>query len=161
MSTPPSKACRAANPKRHLWTPLPPAYGWIDDQRPLPRTLQEARKLFGTKEVAGSANNPVILGWAKEVGLAKSYNDDAIPWCGLFWFMADARQKLAAWQADYNQFRPHTSLGGLAPQVYARNHSKDRARRSRPASPELRNGSTQRALTTNHKPTRKANRSSE
>jgi hypothetical protein len=45
--------------------PLPPAYGWIDDLRPLPRMLQEARKLFGTKEVAGSANNPVILGWAK------------------------------------------------------------------------------------------------
>lgn len=64
--------------------PLPPAYGWIDDLRPLPRMLQEARKLFGTKEVAGSANSPVILGWAKEVGLAKSYTDDAIPWCGLF-----------------------------------------------------------------------------
>ena len=79
----------------------------------------------------------------------------------LFSSMADARQKLATWQTDYNQFRPHTSLGGLAPQVYARNHSKDRARRSRPASPELRNGSTQRALTTNHKPERKANRFSE
>jgi hypothetical protein len=64
--------------------PLPPAYGWIDDLRPLPRMLQEARKLFGTREVPSSANNPVILGWAKEVGLAKSYNDDAIPWCGLF-----------------------------------------------------------------------------
>ena len=79
----------------------------------------------------------------------------------LFSSMADARQKLATWQTDYNQFRPHTSLGGLAPQVYARNHSKDRARRSRPASPELRNGSTQRALTTTHKPERKANRFSE
>lgn len=64
--------------------PLPPAYGWIDDLRPLPRMLQEARKLFGTFEFAGPADNPLILGWAKEVGLAKSYNDDAIPWCGLF-----------------------------------------------------------------------------
>ncbi len=73
----------------------------------------------------------------------------------LFSSMSDARQKLAAWQADYNQFRPHTSLGGLAPQVYARNHTKDRARRTRPASPELRNGSTQRALTTAHKPERR------
>ena len=46
--------------------------------------LQEARKLFGTKEVAGSAKNLVILGWAKEVGLAKSFTDDAVSWCGLF-----------------------------------------------------------------------------
>jgi putative transposase len=79
----------------------------------------------------------------------------------LFSSMTDVRQKLAAWQADYNQFRPHTSLGGLAPNVYARNHTKHRAKRSRPASPELRKGSTQRALTTAHKPERKANRLSE
>jgi putative transposase len=76
----------------------------------------------------------------------------------LFSSMTAARATLAAWQADYNQFRPHTSLGGLAPNVYARNHKQNRAKRSRPASPELRNGSTQRALTTAHKPERKANR---
>jgi uncharacterized protein (TIGR02594 family) len=64
--------------------PLPPAYGWIDDLRPLPRMLEEARKLYGTFEVAGPADNPVILGWAKETGLTKVYNDDGIPWCGLF-----------------------------------------------------------------------------
>jgi len=64
--------------------PLPPAYGWIDGLRPLPRMLEEARKLYGTFEVVGLADNPMILGWAKEVGLAKSYNNDAIPWCGLF-----------------------------------------------------------------------------
>lgn len=64
--------------------PLPPAYGWIDDLRPLPRMLEEARKLYGTFEVAGPADNPTILGWAKELGLANVYNDDAIPWCGLF-----------------------------------------------------------------------------
>ena len=64
--------------------PLPPAYGWIDDLRPLPRMLEEARKLYGTFEAPGPADNPVILGWAKETGLAKVYNDDAIPWCGLF-----------------------------------------------------------------------------
>ena len=64
--------------------PLPPAYGWIDDLRPLPRILEEARKLYGTFEVPGPADNPAILGWAKETGLSKVYNDDAIPWCGLF-----------------------------------------------------------------------------
>lgn len=64
--------------------PLPPAYGWLDDLRPLPRMLEEARKLYGTFEVAGPASNPLILEWAKEVGLARTYLEDGIPWCGLF-----------------------------------------------------------------------------
>jgi uncharacterized protein (TIGR02594 family) len=64
--------------------PLPPAYGWIDDLRPLPRMLDEARKLYGTLEVSGPGNNPVILDWAKETGLAKIFTADSIPWCGLF-----------------------------------------------------------------------------
>ena len=64
--------------------PLPLAYGWIDDLQPLPRMVAEARKLYGITEVQGSGDNPVILGWAKELGLAKIYNHDEIPWCGLF-----------------------------------------------------------------------------
>ena len=64
--------------------PLPPAYGWIDDLRPLPRMLEEARKLYGTFEVAGPGNNSAIMGWAKETGLAKVFTADSIPWCGLF-----------------------------------------------------------------------------
>ena len=56
--------------------PLPPAYGWLDDLRPLPRMLEEARKLYGTFEVAGPASNPLILEWAKEVGLARTYLED-------------------------------------------------------------------------------------
>jgi len=76
----------------------------------------------------------------------------------LFSSLTEARAALTAWALDYNQQRPHTSLGGLAPAVFARNHQQQSAKRSRPASPELRKGSTQRALTTNHKPERKANR---
>jgi uncharacterized protein (TIGR02594 family) len=64
--------------------PLPPAYGWIDDLRPLPRMLDEARKLYGIFEVAGPANNSVILDWAKETGLTQTFTADSIPWCGLF-----------------------------------------------------------------------------
>jgi uncharacterized protein (TIGR02594 family) len=64
--------------------PLPPAYRWLDDLQPLPRMVAEARKLFGTVEAHGSADNSVILGWAKELGLAKVYAHDEIPWCGLF-----------------------------------------------------------------------------
>lgn len=64
--------------------PLPLAYAWLDDMSGLPSMIREARKLFGTLETPGPADNPVILAWANEVGLAKSYSDDAIPWCGLF-----------------------------------------------------------------------------
>jgi putative transposase len=37
------------------------------------------------------------------------------------WFlsMADARSRIEAWRIDYNQHRPHTSLGGLTPEAFA------------------------------------------
>ena len=36
------------------------------------------------------------------------------------WFtdIDDARAAIEAWAKDYNESRPHTSLGGLAPQAY-------------------------------------------
>ena len=37
------------------------------------------------------------------------------------WFlsMADARSRIEAWRIDYNQHRPHTSLGGLTQEAFA------------------------------------------
>jgi len=37
------------------------------------------------------------------------------------WFvtLADARRKIEAWRRDYNEERPHSSLGYLAPQQFA------------------------------------------
>jgi len=37
------------------------------------------------------------------------------------WFLSlgDARRKIAAWRKDYNEERPHSSLGYLAPQQFA------------------------------------------
>ena len=37
------------------------------------------------------------------------------------WFLslADARAKIKAWRRDYNESRPHTSLGWLTPAEYA------------------------------------------
>lgn len=52
-----------------------------------PAWLMAARALLGTREAAGSANNPTILGWAKRLGvkvLGIIYNADSVPWCGLF-----------------------------------------------------------------------------
>ena len=52
-----------------------------------PAWLLAARKLLGTREAAGAANNVSILGWAKLLGLKVlgiAYNADSVPWCGLF-----------------------------------------------------------------------------
>lgn len=62
---------------------LPAQYAWLSKEDG-PRMILEALKLFGTVEAPGSKDNPVILGWASEIGVAKTYSHDSIPWCGLF-----------------------------------------------------------------------------
>lgn len=68
--------------------PLPsgfdPDYAWLGKIGTLPKLLQFAIPLFGTQERAGVLNNPVVMGWAKETGLEKTYVADSIAWCGLF-----------------------------------------------------------------------------
>lgn len=65
-----------------LWSPdakrapVPPENG---DE---PQWLAEARSLMGTREVPGSANNPDIMKWARD--LDQWYPGDDIAWCGLF-----------------------------------------------------------------------------
>ena len=44
--------------------------------------LDEADRLRGTKEVAGSGSNPAIVDWAKQLDI--DYVGDDVPWCGLF-----------------------------------------------------------------------------
>jgi uncharacterized protein (TIGR02594 family) len=63
---------------------IPAKYKYLEKEKG-PKMLVEALKLVGTTEVAGAANNPTILAWAKEVGadVAKVYVADSIPWCGL------------------------------------------------------------------------------
>lgn len=49
--------------------------------------LDEARRLIGTREVPGAANNPVIMSWGNRLGarvLGIAYGADSVPWCGLF-----------------------------------------------------------------------------
>lgn len=45
--------------------------------------LQTAFELMGTREKPGKGSNEAILGWAHDLEIL-SYNDDDIPWCGLF-----------------------------------------------------------------------------
>lgn len=48
------------------------------------------------------------------------------------WFLSlvDAQEKVDSWRTDYNQHRPHSSLGNVAPAVFAA-----RSRAAAPASP--------------------------
>lgn len=61
---------------------IPDRYKYLLNE-PAPKMLLEGLKLVGIKEVVGSADNPVILGWAKDLGLDKVYKSDETPWCGL------------------------------------------------------------------------------
>lgn len=58
-------------------------YDWLKNIDS-PKVIAEAMKLYGTTEVKGDKHNPVILEWAKDLGLDKVYKSDEIPWCGLF-----------------------------------------------------------------------------
>lgn len=56
-------------------------YDWLKNIDS-PKVITEAMKLHGVKEIHGAEHNPVIIGWAKELGII--YNADEVPWCGLF-----------------------------------------------------------------------------
>lgn len=59
------------------------SYNWLKRET-APKVIVEAYKYFGIKEIVGPQHNPVIMDWAKELGLEKVYNSDEIPWCGLY-----------------------------------------------------------------------------
>lgn len=64
-----------------MTTKLPKQYAFLVKE-PAPRMLIEALKWYGTKEVEGNMDNPVILAWAAELGV-RQYTKDSIAWCGL------------------------------------------------------------------------------
>lgn len=59
------------------------SYEWLKSET-APRILVQAVKQLGVKEFVGKEHNPIILGWAKSLGLERIYTNDEIPWCGLF-----------------------------------------------------------------------------
>jgi uncharacterized protein (TIGR02594 family) len=87
---------------------IPAAYRWLSHLSPLPRMVAEALRLMETAEILGAADSPVILGWARELGIA-DYRADATPWCGLFMAVVARRAGKEVpdkplWAANWRRF---------------------------------------------------------
>ncbi len=98
---------------------LPSRYAWLA-REPGPKMIVEALKLFGTMEAPGSANNPIIVAWAEEVGgeVADVYKADSIPWCGLFMAVVAKRAgkelpKHPLWALSWSAFGAKTPAPAL------------------------------------------------
>jgi uncharacterized protein (TIGR02594 family) len=101
---------------------LPSRYAWLA-REPGPKMIVEALKLYGTMEKPGTADNPIIIGWAKEVGgeVADVYRADSIPWCGLFMAVVAKRAgkeppKHPLWALSWSAFgakAPAPALGDV------------------------------------------------
>jgi uncharacterized protein (TIGR02594 family) len=80
---------------------LPERFRFLLRDPVAPLMVRVAIDLLGTLEAPGAPDNPVILAWADEVEQCLSngynrwaadwYNDDSIPWCGLFMAVVAAR----------------------------------------------------------------------
>lgn len=75
-------------------------YAYLNAE-PGPKMLLEALKLYGTQELVGKGSSKTILDWADELArelpdayarwAGTWYEDDSIPWCGLFMAVVAAR----------------------------------------------------------------------
>jgi hypothetical protein len=118
---------------------VPAQYAWLNLLGTLPRMTEEALKLLGTIETPGAGNSPTIMAWAAEVGLARVYTADAIPWCGLFMAVVATERRqgapaLAAVGAVVGQVRGDDGAAA------ARRCADVRARRWRPCRSIYRRG---------------------
>jgi uncharacterized protein (TIGR02594 family) len=90
-----------------------------------PLWLEAGIKLIGTKEGAGSADNPAIIQWAKDEGgdIAKEYTHDSIPWCALFanhcLTKVGIKGTETLWALDFAGHWPSTRLIGPAVGAFA------------------------------------------
>lgn len=76
----------------------------------MPKHMQIAFSLLGTKEIVGKQHSPIILGWAKDLGLGKVYTNDELAWCGLFFAHV---MKQAGRQVDLSTKDPYDYLRAL------------------------------------------------
>lgn len=94
--------------------PLEEKYKWLS-REPGPIMIKKALELYDTLEKSGTANNPVIIAWAKEIGgkVADVYKADEIAWCGLFIAVVAQRSskqvvKDPLWALNWGTFGKYT-----------------------------------------------------
>jgi len=63
---------------------LPNKFSFLNTLVPLPKLVSAALEYFGLKEIKGEKNNSVIMGMAKDLGIANIYVNDEMSWCALF-----------------------------------------------------------------------------
>jgi hypothetical protein len=95
---------------------FPSHYNYLKKET-APKMILEGLRLVGTTEAPGHSNNPVIIGWAKELGedVAKVYLADEIPWCGLAMAIVAKRAgkpvpKDPLWALNWGNFGIHSPI---------------------------------------------------
>ena len=82
----------------------------------------------------------IAPGKPQQYGFVESFNGRLRVEClneHLFSSLSEARSLIETWRIDYNICRPHTSLGGLAPAIYAQQTHNRRPGSHGPRSPGL------------------------
>jgi putative transposase len=102
---------------------------WVIEQRGAPQTIRcdngpefTSRHFLAWCEDRKIGLRHIQPGRPMQNGRVESFNGRFRDEClNANWFstLADARQKIEAWREDYNEQRPHSSLGYLPPRVFA------------------------------------------
>ena len=101
----------------------------LGHQRALPKTIRvDNGTEFTSKAVDRWAyENQVVLDFSRpgkptDIAFIESFNGSVRTEClNENWFLSleDAKEKIEAWRCDYNDHRPHSALGNLAPREFA------------------------------------------
>jgi putative transposase len=109
--------------------------------------LENLKPVYGTPKIIRLDNGPEFVSktldkWAYENGVTLDFSRPGKPtdnalvesFIGSFrdeclnvnWFLSleDAREKITVWRMEYNNFRPHSSLGNLTPRDFVEQQSE-------------------------------------